>query len=126
MIYAIEQECSKDGLGQTVQVKGFTEMKTLDGDNAVLYRACPWYLGLEWYNFAMVEFVDEKTDVVQKYPSLLLGFIELPEGHPLSIGKECTNYAVVRTANDKLECETLKEEFVSKFTLFVTTMRVFV
>ena len=49
LIYAIERECSKVGLGQTVQVKGFTEMKTLDGDNAVLYRASPWYLELEWY-----------------------------------------------------------------------------
>ena len=68
LIYAIERECSKVGLGQTVQVKGFTEMKTLDGDNAVLYRASPWYLGLEWYDFAMVEFVDEKNRCSSEIP----------------------------------------------------------
>ena len=91
-------------------------MKTLDGDEAVLYRASPWYMGLEWYDFAMVEFVDT-NDAVQTYPSLLLGFVEFPKGHELSIDKECTNYAVVRTAKQKLEWKTVEEEFISKFTL---------
>ena len=89
-IYAIERECSNAHLAQTVKINGFTEMKTLDGDEAVLYRASPWYMGLEWYDFTMVEFID-KNDAVQTYPSLLLGFVEFPKGHALSIDKKCTN-----------------------------------
>ena len=64
----------------------------------------------------MVEFIDE-NDAVQTYPSILLGFIEFPKGRALSIDKKCTNYAVVQTAEQKLEWKTVKEEFISKFTL---------
>ena len=64
----------------------------------------------------MVEFIDE-NDAVQTYPSILLGFIEFPKGRALLIDKKCTNYTVVRTAKQKLEWKTVKEEFISKFTL---------
>ena len=72
----------------------------------------------EWYDFGMVEF-DIEGKGVSTYPSLLLGFIELPKNHPLSYhGSSNENYAIVKCATAELEwATTVEADFITKFTL---------
>lgn len=116
MTNKVEELYKSVGLSQETKVSGFTEMKMTDVEGkTILYRTSPWFMGNEWYDFTMVEFNEE--EIVSTYPSLMLGFLEIPKGRALSTDDKCSHYAVVRIATKSLSCQALKEEFITQFTI---------
>ena len=112
LIWLVEKACIDKGIKESVQVRGCTECHI----GGVKYRASPWYRGMEWYDFGLVEFIGRRGKT-QTYPSQILGFAEIPNDHPLSWGDGCTIFAFVQVSTEQLDWETLEENFISKFVL---------
>jgi hypothetical protein len=105
-------------------------------DSLVIYYASPNINGKEWYDYAMIEFKDDK-DETNTCPAKILGFIRynitlgIPTPHFVELDENCTTeleengmlledkhtYAVIHTASDYVSLNDLDTNFVMSFKL---------
>ena len=81
MIYS-ESKTRHLGRHGNFEVMGFTRLKIECDDGEFLFRAHPWYQGKPWHDWAFVKYAEEDkhgNDCSIDYPSLILGFVQLPE-----------------------------------------------
>ena len=91
MIYS-ESKTRHLGRHGNFEVMGFTRLKIECDDGEFLFRAHPWYQGKPWHDWAFVKYAKEDkhgNDWFIHYPSLTLGFVQLPDDDEVS--------AVIRT-----------------------------
>jgi hypothetical protein len=136
LTFAIRRHSHSNGYLDLYKVTGYTSltMNCKDTAQRVIYYASELKNGQKWYNYALVDFVDN-YGTTKSCPALMLGFIRyditLRIPTPQFIHKDKLSlldiqqnmsidnslYVVVHTASDYIPYEQLQHEFVSTFVL---------
>ena len=91
----------------TVTTSGFTSCKLNIGEREEIFRCTSKFAqDGEWYDWCLIEW-EITPGVVDTYPALILGFIEMG-------GKELV---VIQSSNNPMTIEMMTEEFICKFTM---------
>ena len=108
LLRVVYNDAKNRGVHGTFDFDGYTEMTIdLDSQGQHLFRSTPWYKKGEWYDWALVEFMND--DAYKRYPSRILGFVKLPWENSIM--------AVIQCTKRPLEWEQLQKAFVSPIEL---------
>ena len=96
-----------------ISLRGATEMHMKDSELNAIFPAHPKYHGAEWYDWFYVDYSEDENSTTH-YPSLILGYINLPA---LGDNDTMEELAIVRTSTRPVPWEDVTKNFVQEFNL---------